>query len=214
VRSIDAKRLRSYLSRNHRAPAMVVAAAGGVDHDAMIAEAEQRFSNCRPGARPPPAVLRGAYEKRSSAGPYRVGAEACRSAILDLVCSNFTNIPAACPRACSRRSASSVAVYSIYAFHSPYVDTGLSVAGTDAIDAPELMRVGRGEIAAAADTITEEEVARAKAQMKVGLLMALESSSAAEQRPARFSSMAARSRSRRRRQGRRRPSAPARPAAP
>ena len=107
-----------------------------------------------------------------------------------------------------------MAVYSIYAFHSPYVDTGLSVAGTDAIDAPELMRVGRGEIAAAADTITEEEVARAKAQMKVGLLMALESSSAAEQRPARFSSMAARSRSRRRRQGRRRPSAPARPAAP
>jgi predicted Zn-dependent peptidase len=77
--------------------------------------------------------------------------------------------------------------YSIYAFHSPYVDTGLFglYAGTDAIDAPELMRVVVGEIAAAADTITEEEVARAKAQMKVGLLMALESSSARAEQLAR-----------------------------
>ena len=55
VRSIDAKRLRSYLSRNYRAPAMVVAAAGGVDHDAMIAEAEQRFSKfVGPAAAAPP----------------------------------------------------------------------------------------------------------------------------------------------------------------
>src|SRR5580704_18035945 len=44
VRSFDAKHLRSYLSRNYRAPAMVVAAAGAVDHEAVIAEAEHRFS--------------------------------------------------------------------------------------------------------------------------------------------------------------------------
>ena len=58
-------------------------------------------------------------------------------------------------------------------------------AGTDATDAAELMRVVVGEIAAAAETITEAEVARAKAQMKAGLLMALESSGARAEQLAR-----------------------------
>jgi predicted Zn-dependent peptidase len=47
------------------------------------------------------------------------------------------------------------------------------------------MRVVVGEINAAADTIGEAEVARAKAQMKAGLLMALESSSARAEQLAR-----------------------------
>jgi predicted Zn-dependent peptidase len=42
----------------------------------------------------------------------------------------------------------------------------------------ELMRVAVDETAAAAGNITEAEVNRAKAQIKVGLLMALESSGA------------------------------------
>src|SRR5262249_57608405 len=63
--------------------------------------------------------------------------------------------------------------YSIYAFHAPYSDTGMFglYAGTDATDVPELMRVVVGEINGAAETINEAEVARAKAQMKAGLLM-------------------------------------------
>jgi predicted Zn-dependent peptidase len=51
-------------------------------------------------------------------------------------------------------------------------------AGTDAADLPELMRVVVGEITNATETIGEAEIARAKAQMKAGLLMALESSGA------------------------------------
>ena len=63
----------------------------------------------------------------------------------------------------------------------PYSDTGLFglYAGTDEKDAPELMRVVIDEIAAAtAQTSTTTEINRAKAQMKAGLLMALESSEA------------------------------------
>jgi predicted Zn-dependent peptidase len=51
-------------------------------------------------------------------------------------------------------------------------------AGTDAADVKELMRVVVDETAAAASDISEAEVNRAKAQIKVGLLMALESSGA------------------------------------
>src|SRR5664280_1436643 len=70
--------------------------------------------------------------------------------------------------------------YAIHAFHMPYSDTGLFAlyAGTDEADAPELMRVAIDQIAIATETLNEAEVARAKAQMKAGLLMALESSEA------------------------------------
>ena len=70
--------------------------------------------------------------------------------------------------------------YSISSFHMPYTDTGMFgiYAGTDAGDVHELMRVAIEETARTADSITEAEVDKAKAQMKVGLLMALESSGA------------------------------------
>ena len=70
--------------------------------------------------------------------------------------------------------------YTISAFHAPYMDTGMFgiYAGTDAGDVKELMQVVVDEIAAAAANLNEAEIARAKAQIKVGLLMALESSGA------------------------------------
>ena len=49
-------------------------------------------------------------------------------------------------------------------------------AGTDAADTSGLMQLVVDEIAKAAETISEAEIARSKAQMKAGLLMALESS--------------------------------------
>src|SRR5690606_12545354 len=57
--------------------------------------------------------------------------------------------------------------------------------GTDPADASELMRVVVDQIAAAVETVTEAEVARAKVQMKAGLLMALESCSARSEQLAR-----------------------------
>ncbi len=65
--------------------------------------------------------------------------------------------------------------YSIYTFHAPYTDTGFFglYTGTDPGDAPEMMEVIVDVINDAVETLTEAEVARAKAQMKAGLLMAL-----------------------------------------
>ena len=67
--------------------------------------------------------------------------------------------------------------YSVYSFHAPYVDTGFFglYTGTDPGDAPEMMEVIVDVINDAVETLTDAEVARAKAQMKAGLLMALES---------------------------------------
>ena len=77
--------------------------------------------------------------------------------------------------------------YSIYTFHMPYSDTGFFglYTGTDPADAPEMMDVVVDQMKAAVDTLTETEVQRAKAQMKAGLLMALESCGARAEQLAR-----------------------------
>jgi predicted Zn-dependent peptidase len=195
VRSFDAERLRTYLSRNYRAPGIVIAAAGAVDHAAVVAEVQRRFGkfNGPAAQRPAPAKFYGGVhiEPRDLEQVHIAlaleGVPQRDPALYSLQV--FTNILGG---GMSSRLFQEVReqrglCYSIYAFHSPYLDTGLFglYAGTDAADAPELMRVVVGEITAAADSITEAEVARAKAQMKAGLLMALESSSARAEQLAR-----------------------------
>ncbi len=45
VRSFNPSRLRAYLTRNYRAPNMVVAAAGAIEHDAIVAEVDKRLAS-------------------------------------------------------------------------------------------------------------------------------------------------------------------------
>jgi predicted Zn-dependent peptidase len=188
VRAFNAKRLRSYLSRNYRAPDMVIAAAGAVDHKAIVAEAERRFANFQGPAAPVP-------EPAKFGGGARIESRDLEQVHIALALQGvsqsdpelyalqvFTSVLGA---GMSSRLFQEVReirglCYTIHAFHMPYSDTGLFglYAGTDAADTPELMRVVIDQIAGAAETINETEVARAKAQMKAGLLMALESSEA------------------------------------
>jgi predicted Zn-dependent peptidase len=195
VRSFDGRRLKSYLSRHYRAPNTVVAAAGAVDHRTVVEEAERRFAAFMGPAGPTPqrATFHGGVtvEKRDLEQVHIAlaleGVPQCDPSIYSLQV--FTN---ALGGGMSSRLFQEVRelrglCYAIYAFHAPYADTGMFglYAGTDVSDAAELMRVVVGEIAAAADTLDEAEVARVKAQMKAGLLMALESSSARAEQLAR-----------------------------
>ena len=54
VRSFDPSRLRAYLARNYRGPDMVVAAAGAVEHGAIVADVERRFGAFDGPAAPAP----------------------------------------------------------------------------------------------------------------------------------------------------------------
>ena len=71
-------------------------------------------------------------------------------------------------------------VYSIYSFASQYRDGGLFgiYAGTAGDSLPELVPMVCEEFLKVADDVTEAEIARARAQLKAGTLMALESSHA------------------------------------
>lgn len=68
-------------------------------------------------------------------------------------------------------------VYSIFAFHTSYQDDGQFAvyAGTGPEHLPELVPVVCDEILKFAGTVTEKELARAKAQMKANLVMGRES---------------------------------------
>jgi predicted Zn-dependent peptidase len=195
VRAFDRKRLSVYLKRNYRAPDMLVVAAGAVDHKAVVAEVERRFASFTgpAGSAPEPARFVGgshietrdleqvhvalAMEGLSQRDPELFSLQVFTSALGGGMSSRLFQEVREIRGLC----------YSIYAYHAPYSDTGTFglYAGTDAADVPELMRVVVGEIANAAASLTEAEVARAKAQMKASLLMALESSGARAEQLAR-----------------------------
>jgi len=174
---------------------MVIAAAGAVDHQQIVAELENRFASFAGPEAPAPEPARFAggsrIEQRDLEQVHVAFAlEGVRQrdpSIYSLQV--FTNILGG---GMSSRLFQEVReirglCYSVYAFHAAYADTGMLgiYAGTDASDLPELMRVVVDELSNAADTITEAEIVRPKAQMKAGLLMALESSGARAEQLAR-----------------------------
>ena len=186
VRSFDAGKLRDYLARNYRGPDIVVAAAGAVDHAAVVGEVEKRFAsfNGPAGSLPEPARFGGGthVEKRELEQVHialalpGVGQKDPTLYSLQM----FSNMLGGgmSSRLFQEAREKRGLCYSIYTFHAAYSDVGMFglYAGTDAADTSELMRLVVDEIANAAETISEVEIARAKAQMKAGLLMALESS--------------------------------------
>jgi predicted Zn-dependent peptidase len=188
VRSFNPARIRAYLARNYRAPDMLVAAAGAIDHKAIVEEAEKRFTSFTGPAAPVP-------EPAHFGGGTRVETRDLEQVHIALA---LQGLPVRDEQLYSLQVFTSVLgggmssrlfqevrekrglCYAIQAFHMPYADTGLFglYAGTDEADAPELMRVVIDQITNATETLNETEINRAKAQMKASLLMALESSEA------------------------------------
>ncbi|OAF14811.1 peptidase M16 [Bradyrhizobium centrolobii] len=193
LRGFNRDMLRGYLSTHYRGPDMVVAAAGAVDHKQVVAEVEKRFASFEAAAGPKPQAA--TFGQGGAKVVHRELEQAHLTLALEGVPQTdsslfslqvFTNVLGG---GMSSRLFQEVRekrglCYSIYTFHAPYADTGFFglYTGTDPADAPEMMEVVVDIMNDSVETLTEAEVARAKAQMKAGLLMALEScSSRAEQ---------------------------------
>jgi predicted Zn-dependent peptidase len=78
--------------------------------------------------------------------------------------------------------------YTIFAQTGAYADTGTTTiyAGTSGDQVADLARITIDEIKRTVDTLTDREIARARAQMKAGMLMGLESPSNRAERLARL----------------------------
>jgi predicted Zn-dependent peptidase len=177
--------LRKYLGTHYRGPNMIVAAAGAVDHDAVVRDVGHRF-----------AAFSGTPAPQASKAHFGGGTrivnreleQAHMTLALEGLCVTdpqrfslevFTNVLGS---GMSSRLFQEVRekrglCYSISTFHMPYNDTGMFglYTGADSGDAPELMKIVIEQMNETAAGLTEAEVARVKAQMKAGLLMSLES---------------------------------------
>jgi predicted Zn-dependent peptidase len=193
LKGFDRDKLHGYLSTHYRGPDMVVAAAGAVDHARVVEDVTQRFASFKDDAAPKPVPA--AFGKGGSKVVHRDLEQAHLTLALEGVPQTdpslfslqvFANILGGgmSSRLFQEVRENRGLCYSIYTFHAPYSDTGFFglYTGTDPADAPEMMEVVIDIIGDAVETLTDAEIARAKAQMKAGLLMALEScSSRAEQ---------------------------------
>ena len=180
--------LRAYLARHYRADNMILAAAGAVDHDVLVGLAETHFAQLPSAPSPDLATARyiggtGRIERDLLELQLVLGFEgrAYRSAdyytiqILASVMGGgmssrlFQEIR-------ERRGL----CYAIYAFHWAFCDTGVFAihAATGEEDVGELVPVLIDEIRDAAETIGQSDLDRAKAQIRAGLLMSLESPAA------------------------------------
>lgn len=186
VRSFDAAAIRAYLDRHYVAQNMVVAAAGAVDHDRLVALASQHFESLPVGSSPLGGAVVAAY----------TGGEAIRSdkgdqshIVLGFAGKPFTGgahyphqvLATVLGGGMSSRLFQEVReqrglAYAIDAFHWPFSDTGVFGigAGANPKDVPQLTDVALACLAACAQDVCEAEVQRARAMMKVGLLGALE----------------------------------------
>ena len=188
LKGFDRDKLHGYLTTHYRGPDMVVAAAGAVDHARIVDDVTKHFAAFNGTEAPKP--LPAAFGKGGSKVVHRDLEQAHLTLALEGVPQTdpslfslqvFTNILGGgmSSRLFQEVRENRGLCYSVYTFHAPYSDTGFFglYTGTDPADAPEMMEVIVDIIGDAVETLTDAEVARAKAQMKAGLLMALESCS-------------------------------------
>jgi predicted Zn-dependent peptidase len=188
VQSFTPDSLRAYLAKHYRAPQMVVAAAGDVDHASIVVAINERLAALpiEPARAAPDARYAGGLEL--SVRPLEqthlvLGFQGCSYFAPQYFATQvFAGVlgGGASSRLFQEVRERRGLCYSIFAAHQPFFDTGIfSVyAGTDPKDARDLMAVVVDEIADVVATASEAEIARVKSMMKVNLLGVLESSSA------------------------------------
>lgn len=191
--------LTRFVGEHYGPDQMILSAAGGVDHDAILAQATAIFGGLSAvGASGiAPATFAGGERREVKdleqvhfalafeAPGYRddtvytaqVHATALGGGMSSRLFQKIREERGLC--------------YSIYAQSSAYEDTGQVTiyAGTSEDEIAELTSLTVDEMRRAADEMSEAEVARARAQLKAGMLMGLESPSNRAERNARLLSI-------------------------
>lgn len=188
----------SHFVAEHYAPGqMILSAAGAVDHDSIVRQAEALFGHLKPvkqGSLIEPARFQGG-EKRElktlEQVHFALAIEAPNYRDPEIYTAQIYAI--ALGGGMSSRLFQEIRenrglCYSIFAQTGAYEDTGMTTiyAGTSAEQIAELAGITIDEMKRAADDMSLAEIARARAQMKAGLLMGLESPSNRAERLARM----------------------------
>jgi len=188
VRSFTRETLVDQIKGHYFAPGMLLISAGAVDHTRMVALAEKHFTKLQKGQpKPVEAATYAGGEHRSADDLEQVhvslafpGFRADDDDIYAVQVYSTVLGGGMSSRLFQEAREKRGLCYSIHSFGSSYRDTGLFgvYAGTSDKDLPELVSVIAGEMQSLAGEAGEDEVARARAQMKAGVLMGLEQASA------------------------------------
>ena len=196
VSSFSKSDLSGFVKERYAPSEMIVAAAGGVDHDAIVKTAEKLFGGLSSRTSKPvlPAQFSGGERREArqlEQVHFTLGLES--PGYRDPAFYTAQIYASALGGGMSSRLFQEVRekrglCYTIFAQAGAYADTGMLTlyAGTSADQIGELADLTMDELSRAATDMSPEEVARARAQMKAGLLMGLESPSARAERLARL----------------------------
>jgi predicted Zn-dependent peptidase len=187
VRGMGRSTILNYMGEHYSAPRMVLAAAGNIDHDRLVADAEAAF-----------ARLSGAPDVTPERARY-VGGDFREERDIEQVnlVLGFDGVSFDDPDYYAASVLSTLLgggmssrlfqevrekrglVYSIYSFTSSYADGGLFgiYAGTGEDEVTELIPVMCDEVVKVLNGVSEDELLRARAQLKASILMSLESTS-------------------------------------
>ena len=187
--------LSGFVAEHYGPGQMIVAAAGAVDHDALVRQAEQVFGHLSPvaGSGREAARWQGAElrrVKRLEQAHFALALEGPGYLSPDFYAAQIWT--AALGGGMSSRLFQKIReerglCYTIFAQSGFHDDTGMVTiyAGTSADQLADLAQLTIDEIKRSADDLADAEVARAKAQLKAGMLMGLESPSSQAERIAR-----------------------------
>lgn len=186
VRGMSRDAIRDFMTRRYAAQNMVLSVAGGIDHDRFVDLAEQKFAGMLSHPNQPNGSAAqyqgGDYRQQRDSeqvhfmlgfeGPSFSGDQYYTAGVLSALLGGGM----------SSRLFQSVReerglAYSIYSFAWTYSDSGLFgiYAGTAEEDVSELVPVIADEVVGLADSLRDDEIARAKTQVKASFLMSRES---------------------------------------
>ncbi|RLL71358.1 M16 family metallopeptidase [Paenirhodobacter hankyongi] len=187
--------LSRFVGEHYGPDQMILAAAGDVDHDAIVKQAEAIFGGLSPVRQPAPQLARWVGSERRELRDleqvhFALAFEGPTYRDRDLYTAQVYTT--AMGGGMSSRLFQKIReerglCYSIFAQAGAYDDTGMITiyAGTSEEEVASLAALTIDELKRAAEDMTEAEVARARAQMKAGMLMGLESPSSRAERLAR-----------------------------
>jgi len=188
--------LTGFITQHYQPGQMILSAAGAVDHDALVRLAEAAFGDMPAGLlyTPPTARFAGGEsrtERKLEQAHFALAFESPDYTSPDIHTAQI--YASALGGSMSSRLFQEIRekrglCYTIYAQAGAYSDTGMMTiyAGTSAEELEGLAHITIDEMKRAAEDFAEPELERARAQMKAGLLMGLESPSNRAERMARM----------------------------
>jgi len=188
VKSFTSRQLHAFMERQYGADRMVVVAAGDVKHDVFVRDVERRLGSFRSradGVIPQYAhYVGGDYREQRDLMDAQIvlGFEGRAYHVRDFYASQILSMilgGGMSSRLFQEVREKRGLCYSVYAFHWGFSDTGLFGihAATGQSDIGELVPVIMAELGRTGESILQEELDRARAQYRAGLIMSAESAS-------------------------------------